>query len=115
MGREALGHGVNAISVWLEIPLVLEGGMSGLPNSAGSDAGATLLRLITPDPDRLPIWIWMVATSSDEPFVVEMKPEEVGIGWAVVVFQKWPVLLCARPRLSEETMGMRVEKRIATT
>ncbi len=87
-----------------------------MPNSAGSDAGATLLRLITPDPDRLPIWIWIVATSSrDELFVVEMKPEEVGISWAVVVFQKWPILLCARPRLSEETMGMRVEKRIVTT
>jgi len=79
--------------------------MSGSPNSTGSDARATLLRLITPEPDRLPIWIRMVATSSrDELSVVETKPEEVELGWAVVVFQKWPVLLCARHRLSEETM-----------
>jgi hypothetical protein len=47
-----------------------------------------------------------------ELFVVETKPE-VGFGWAVVVFQKWLVLLCARPRLSEETIAMRAEKRIA--
>jgi hypothetical protein len=48
-----------------------------------------------------------------ELFVVETKPEEVGFGWTVVVFQKWLVLLCARPRLSEETIAMRVGKRIA--
>jgi hypothetical protein len=48
---------------------------------------ATLLRLITPDPDRLPIWIWIVATSSiDELLVIAKKLGEAAVGWAVVVF-----------------------------
>jgi hypothetical protein len=79
-------------------------------NSTGSDAGPTILRLITPNPDRLPNSIRMVAVCSmDELSVVEMKPD-------VVVFQEWlprPAPLWARPRLIEETIGMRVEKRIA--
>lgn len=94
----------------------MEVGMSGSPNPAGSDAGTTLLRLITPDPDRLPIWIWIVTASSREGLsVIGMKSGKVGVGSIVVVFQNWlpgPVLFCARPRLSEETMGMRVEKRM---
>jgi hypothetical protein len=63
--------------------------MGVLSNSTGSDAGVTLLRLITPNPDRLPTWIWMVATcSKGELSIVETKPDEVEFGWAVVVFQK---------------------------
>jgi len=56
--------------------------------------------------------------SGDELSVIETELEEAWFGWTVVVFQEWlsrPVLLCARYRLSEETMGMIVEKRIAAT
>jgi len=62
----------------------------------------------------LPIWIWIVATSSvEELFVTAKRPEHVGVGWAMVVFQKclpMPVSLCARLRPSEKTTGERVEK-----
>jgi hypothetical protein len=82
-------------------------------NSDASDAAETLLSLITPDPDRLPIWISIVTVSSVKgPFVIARKPEEVMVGWAVVVFQKCipgPVTLCARPRPSKRTVAERVE------
>jgi hypothetical protein len=68
---------------------------------------------MTPDPDRLPIWISIVTVSSMKgPFVIARKPEEVMVGWAVVVFQKCmpgPVTLCARPRPSKRTVAERVE------
>jgi hypothetical protein len=119
--------------------LVKEVGLSRPLNSDASDAAETLLSSITPDPDRLPIWIWIVAVSSMEgpfviakkpeevvvvwvvvvfqkcipgPFVISNKLEEVMVGWAVVVFQKCtpgPVLLCARPRPSKKTVTERVE------
>jgi hypothetical protein len=44
------------------------------------------------------------------PFVIA-KPEEVVVGWAVVVFQKCilgPVSLCAKPRPSKKTTAERV-------
>lgn len=41
---------------------------------------------MTPDPDRLLIWISIVAVSSMKgSFVIAKKPEEVVVGWAVVV------------------------------
>jgi hypothetical protein len=108
-----------------------------------------LLRLITPEPKRSPIWIYIIAMAlGDKLFIIwgilksvedgcivvvtvlfkylpigaglfwelfiKTKPEEVGFGWAIVVFQKWLVLLCARPRPSEEIIAMRAEKRIAS-
>jgi len=119
--------------------LVKEVGLSRPLNSEASDAAETLLSLMTPDPDRLPIWILIVAVSSLKgsfviakkpeevvvgwamvvfqkclpgPFVIAKKPEEVVVGWAVVVFQKCilgPVSLCARPRPSKKTVTERVE------
>jgi len=78
---------------------------------------ATLRRLITPDPDRLPTWIWIVATSSiDELLVNGMTFKGVSVGWAMVVFQKRiPVLisLYARLRPMRKMTGEKVEKRIA--
>ena len=67
--------------------MVKEVRSSRLLNWAVSGVVATLLRLITPDPDRLPIWIWIVATSSMDELFVIAKPEEVRVGRAVVVFQ----------------------------
>jgi hypothetical protein len=76
----------------------------------------TLLRLITPDPDRLPIWIWIVATSLiDELLVTAMKFGEVAVGRAVVVFQKRIprlISLDARPRPTKKRTGEKVEKRM---
>ena len=72
---------------------------------------------MTPDPDRLPIWILIVAVSSLKgSFVIAKKPEEVVVGWAMVVFQKRiPVLisLYARLRPMRKMTGEKVEKRIA--
>jgi hypothetical protein len=95
-----------------------------------------LLRLITPEPKRSPIWIYIIAMALGDKLCIvvvtvlfkylpigaglfwelfiKTKPEEVGFGWAIVVFQKWLVLLCARPRPSEEIIAMRAEKRIAS-
>jgi hypothetical protein len=55
----------------------------------------------------------MVATSSRDELSVETKPEEVGVGWAVVVFQKClpgPVSLHASPRPSKKPVAERVER-----
>jgi hypothetical protein len=83
---------------------------------ATSGVVATLLRLITPDPDRLPIWIWIVATSLiDELLVTAMKFGEVVVGRDVVVFQKRIprlISLYARPRPSKKRTGEKVEKRM---
>jgi hypothetical protein len=50
-------------------------------NSDASKAAETLLSLITPDPDRLPIWISIVTVSSTKGlFVIARKPEEVVFG-----------------------------------
>ena len=77
---------------------------------------AILLRVIIPDPDWLPISIWTVATSLvDELFVIAKKSEEVGVGWAVVVFQKCKIgclSWCARLKPSRKITGERVEKRM---
>ena len=77
---------------------------------------ATLLRLITPDPDRLLIWIWIVATLLiDELLIIIMKFGEVAVGRAVVVFQKRIprlISLDARPRPTKKRTGEKVEKRI---
>ncbi len=54
---------------------------------ATSGVMATLLRLITPDPDRVLIWIWIVATLSiDKLLVTIMKFGEVAVGRDMVVF-----------------------------
>jgi hypothetical protein len=69
--------------------LVKEVGLSRSLNLDASDAIETLLSLMTPDPDKLPIWIWIVAVSSMKgPFVIAEMPEEAVASWAVVVFQK---------------------------
>jgi hypothetical protein len=65
----------------LKRPLILEGKISRSPNLTGSDTRATLLRLITPDLNRLPIWIWIVVTSlRNKLSVIKTKPEEVEFG-----------------------------------
>jgi hypothetical protein len=65
---------------------------------------------MTPDPDRLPIWISIVAVSSMKgSFVITKKPEEVVVDWAVIVFQKCILVsLCAKPRPSKKTTAERV-------
>jgi hypothetical protein len=92
-------------------------GLSRPLNSEALDAVETLLSLMTPDPDRLLIWILIVAVFSMKgSFVIAKKPEEVVVGWAVVVFQKCilrPVSLCAKPRPSKKTTAERVGMCIA--
>lgn len=58
--------------------MLKEVGSSKSLNWAASD-GVAALRLITPDPDRLPIWIWIIATSSMKE-VFAKRPREVGAG-----------------------------------
>lgn len=67
------------------------------------------LKLMTPEPNRSPIWIWTVAaTSNDALLFIEEGPIGVVVGWAVVVFQylhpEFP-LLRARTRLQEVRIG----------
>lgn len=77
---------------------------------------AILLRLITPDPDRVPIYIWIVATSLiDKLLIIAIKFGEVAVNRDVIIFQKRiPNLgsLYARPRLRKKTTGEMVNTRI---
>jgi len=67
------------------------------------------LKLMTPEPNRSPIWIWTVAaTSNDELLFIEEGPMGAVVGWAVVVFQNLhpeSPLLRARTRLQEVRIG----------
>jgi hypothetical protein len=78
-----------------------------LVNPRDSDVVATLLRKITPDPDRSPIWIRIVATTSaDELFDLIYGFKGEMVGWTIPSC----VLFCARVRLKIKKIGERVEK-----
>jgi len=65
---------------------------------------------MTPDLDRLLIWISIVAVSLMKgSFIIIKKPEEVVVDWAVIVFQKCILVsLCVKLRPSKKTTVKRV-------
>jgi hypothetical protein len=67
------------------------------------------LKLMTSEPNRLPIWIWTVAaTLNNELLFIEEGLIGIVVGWVVIVFQnlhpEFP-LLRARTRLQEVRIG----------